>query len=559
MFPGTGIVASGVVAVTRDEALAKGRAAHEANAWVAARNQLSHADGQEPLGPPDLELLAEATFLAGEEQEAIAAWTRAHRAWLAEGRAARAVRPAFWITLTLELRGDESQAGGWLARAERLVEEAGGECVEAGYLRFLVGMGQLLEGDPASASVTLQEATGVGRRFVDPDLLAFALMGSGQSLIWLGHNADGLALLDEAMVSVTAGEVSPIAAGLVYCALIEACHDSFDVRRAREWTRALTDWCAAQPDLVPYRGNCLVHRAEVLLLRGQWDDAGTEAAHAQEHLAGAYGAADAHYQRAEVHRLRGESEEAEVAYRQASDLGRSPQPGLSLLRLAQGQVDAAAAAVRRILAETTERVLRARLLGAAVEILLAAGDVRAARQAADELSGLAAAFDAPLLHAAAASAAGAVLLAEDNPRAACETLRRATDGWRALDVPYEVARARMLLGTACARLGDADGAALEHDAGRRALAALGAEPALRQFEAVSARADQVPGGAAGPLTTRELEILALVATGRTNRAIAADLVISEKTVARHIANIFTKLGLTSRSGATAYAYEHGLL
>ncbi|MFP5317303.1 MAG: response regulator transcription factor [Acidimicrobiia bacterium] len=229
------------------------------------------------------------------------------------------------------------------------------------------------------------------------------------------------------------------------------------------------------------------------------------------------------------------------------------------MRLAQGQVDAAAAAVRRILAETTERVLRARLLGAAVDILLAAGDVREARSAADELSGLAAAFDAPLLHAAAASAAGAVLLAEDNPRAACETLRRATDGWRALDVPYEVARSRVLLGTACARLGDADGAALEHDAARRALAALGAEPALRQLDGAALPTERAPGGASGPLTARELEVLGLLATGRTNRAIAAELVISEKTVARHIANIFTKLGLTSRSGATAYAYEHGLL
>ncbi|MFP5317302.1 MAG: hypothetical protein ACLGI2_03295 [Acidimicrobiia bacterium] len=233
--------------MTRDEALAKGRAAHGANAWSAARSHLAHADGQEPLGPPDLELLAEAAFLAGHEQEAIAAWTRAHRAWLAEGLTARAVRPAFWITLTLELRGDEAQAGGWLARAERLVDEAGSDCVEAGYLLFLVGMGQLLGGDPSSASASLQQATNLGRRFDDPDLLAFALMGSGQSLIWLGQSADGLALLDEAMVSVTAGEVSPIAAGLVYCALIEACHDSFDVRRAREWTRALTDWCAAQP------------------------------------------------------------------------------------------------------------------------------------------------------------------------------------------------------------------------------------------------------------------------------------------------------------------------
>jgi len=544
---------------SREEALGRGRVAYAAKSWSAAWAQLSGADGLGPLGPADLEILAEAAFLVGKEDEAVATWIRAHQAWLAVGESTRAVRPAFWVALTLELRGDQAQAGGWLGRAQRLVQETESDCVEAGYLLFFAGMGELEEGDVLAASETLRRAADIGRRFADPDLLAFARMGSGQSLVWLGRSNEGLALLDEAMVSVTASEVSSIAAGLVYCALIEACHDLFDLERAAEWTQALTDWCDAQPDLVPYRGNCQVHRAEVLLLRGRWDDACGEATQAQERLAGVPAAADAHYQCAEVHRLRGETVEAEAAYRQASDLGRSPQPGLCLLRLAQGQVDTAVAGIRRLLEETTERVLRARMLDAAVEVLLAAGDVAAARSAADELSGHAAAFKAPFLHATAAYASGSVLLAERNPNGACETLRRAADAWRALDVPYEHARSRMLLGVACAQVGDVDGAALEWDGARRSLVALGASPTLRLLEELSGPPDTRPFAGTGPLSPRQVEVLRLSATGRTNRAIAGALVISEKTVARHVANIFTKLGLTSRSGATAYAYQHGLV
>ncbi|HUR17658.1 MAG TPA: LuxR C-terminal-related transcriptional regulator [Acidimicrobiales bacterium] len=547
---------------TREQALEAGRAAHSAKAWAGAVDHLRAAEAGADLEAADLELLAEATYLIGREDEAVALWIRAHKAWLAAGAGAgvRAVRPAFWVTLVLELRGDQAQAGGWMARTQRLVEEAGGDCVEEGYLLFFMGMGQLEEGDVLGASATLARAAELGTRFADADLMAFARMGSGQSLVWLGQQAQGLSLLDEAMVAVTAGEVSDIAAGIVYCALIEACHDAFDLRRATEWTEALATWCASQPDLVPYRGNCQVHRAEILLLRGRWDDAGGEADQAGQRLAGGPSAANAHYQRGEVHRLRGESELAEAAYRQASELGRVPQPGLALLRLAQGQVEAAAASMRRLLGESDERVVRARLLGAAVDILLAAGDVASARAAADELSGHAAAFGSPLLHANAGYAAGAVLLAEDNPRGACETLRRAADAWRSLEVPFEMARTRSLLGVACSQLGDTDAAALEHGAARRTLTQLGARPALRLLdELAAAQVQRSEAPSAGPLTAREVEVLLLLATGRTNKAVAAELVISQKTVARHVANIFTKLGLSSRSAATAYAYEHGLV
>ena len=544
--------------MTGDESLAGASEARATEGWAASFDRLAAADATTPLGAAGLEAMAEAAYLTGREDEAVATWIRAHQRWLAAGDGPRAARPAFWLSLALVMRGDEAQAGGWLARGQRLVQEAGGGCVEEGYLLFMAGMWHFDEGDLPAAAADLGQAADIGARFADPDLLALARMGSGQARLWLGQTAQGLAALDEAMVAVTAGEVSPIAAGIVYCALIEACHDIFDLRRAGEWTEALTQWCASQPDLVPYRGNCQVHRAEMLLLRGRWDDAQTEAEQAQERLHDVPSAGNAHYQRGEVHRLRGEAAEAERAFRVASDLGKVPQPGLALLRLAQGQAQAAAASVGRLLDETTERVLRARLLGAAVEIRLAVGDIGAARAAADELSGIAAAFDAPLLFAQAWYAAGAVLLAEDNPRGACETLRRAADAWRALDVPYELARTQSLLGIACSRLGDGDGAALELDCARRSFTALGALPALRHLDRLAGAGRRKPNDTGG-LTAREVEVLALLASGRTNRAIAADLVISEKTVARHVANIFVKLGLTSRSGATAYAYEHDLV
>lgn len=314
----------------RDEAILEGRAAHRSMAWGAAAGHLAQADAAGALEPADLQLLAEATYLVGRESDAIRLWTRAHRAFLAAGTKSSAARCAFWIGLLLELRGDQAQAGGWIARAERLAGEAG-DCVEIGYVKFYAGMGRLETGDVVGADETLSEAAVIAERFGDDDLVAFTRMASGQTAMWLGSQAEGLALLDEAMVSVTAGEVSAVAAGIVYCALIIACHYVFDLRRASEWTEALSNWCAAQPDLVPYRGNCQVHRAEVLVLRGRWDAAATEADQAQRNLDGTPSAADAHYQRGEVHRLRGELAEAEAAFRQTADLGKSPQQPETLM------------------------------------------------------------------------------------------------------------------------------------------------------------------------------------------------------------------------------------
>ena len=426
-------------------------------------------------------------------------------------------------------------------------------------MRFPGALQTFDAGDTAGALAAFEEIAAIAQRFGDVDLLVLSWLGRGHALIRLGNLAEGLALLDEVMVAVTTGEVTPMLTGLCYCAVIGISHEIYDLRRAQEWTDALSRMCAAQPDLVPYRGECLVHRAEIMQLHGAWTEAIGEVQLACARLTDPPDqpeAGPAFYQRAELHRLRGEFQQAEDAYRQANQYGSSPQPGLALLRLAQGQVDAAASAIRRVVHEERDRLLRSRSLAAYVEIMLAAGDTASARAGADDLAAISQELDAPLLRAIASQANGAVRLAEDDVQGAMDDLRHAWSIWQALKIPYEAARTRVLIGQCCRAMDDEDSAQMEFDAARRLFWQLDAKPDLRRVEAIARRR---PTGPASGLTAREVDVLRLVAAGKTNRAIAAELFLSEKTVARHISNIFTKLSLSSRAAATAYAFEHGLV
>jgi DNA-binding NarL/FixJ family response regulator len=541
------------------DALAQGRESYEQQRWSGAFAHLSSADRCAPLEPEDLERLATAAYLVGRDADCADIWARAHQAFLSRGEVERAVRCAFWLAFGLLHRGEHARGGGWIARAQRLLDEGQHDCVEQGYLLLPLALRCVFGGDPARGYALFCQAAEIAEHFADPDLTALTLHSRGRVLLRMGELDEGVILLDEAMVAVETGEVSPMVAGDVYCSVIEGCLEIFDLRRAQEWTAALTHWCESQPDLVPYRGQCLVRRAEILQLRGFWPDALEEAQQACERLArppGEPAAGAAFYQRAELHRLRGEFAEAEEAYRQGSQWGRGPQPGLAQLRLAQGQIDAAEAAIRRALDEAQERRIRSRLLLAYVEIMLAVDDLPAARAAAAELAEIAGDLDAPLLHAVAAQAQGAILLAEGDARAALAALRQAWTTWQELDAPYEAARARVLIGLACRELGDKDTAAMELDAARCVFQQLGAAPDLARVEELTRTAAP---RAAGGLTAREVQVLRLVAAGKTNRAIATELFISEKTVARHVSNIFLKLGLSTRAAATAYAYEHDLV
>jgi DNA-binding CsgD family transcriptional regulator len=542
------------------QALEEGRAAFERGAWSEAYARLAALDGRTPLDPGDLDRLATAAYLVGEDAASDQARTRAHAGFLERGDAVRAARSAFWLVFALSDRpGQQAQAAGWLARAQRLLDDVKEPCVERGWLLCASARQRAAEGDVASAHARFAEAAQIAARFGNRDLLALARHGEGRALLMMNQATAGLTLLDEVMVAVAGGEIAPMVAGVVYCSVISACHSLFDLRRAQEWTAALQGWCASHPDLVPFRGYCLVRRSELMQLHGAWQDAISEAqracgrlAHTPRAEAGA-----AWYQLAELHRLRGEFNQAEEAYRLASQAGCKPQPGLALLRLSQGQTEAAEAAIRLALKEARDRRARVLLLGAGVEILLVRDDVAGARAASDELAQLAGQLAAPFLRALSAQASGAVALAEGRALDALELLRAAGTAWQELDAPYELARARVLIGLACRQLGDHEGGQLELDAAHDAFETLGAAPAIARVTALTAAttATTISTG----LTGRELEVLRLIATGDTNRAIAERLGISEKTVARHVSNIFLKLDLSSRTAAAAFAYEHKLL
>jgi DNA-binding CsgD family transcriptional regulator/tetratricopeptide (TPR) repeat protein len=534
------------------------RAAFDRRAWSEAAERLRTADAVAALGTADLERLAAAHHMLGQPDDAARAWERAHLAALHASEITRAVRNAFELVQLFAQRGDWSQAGGWLGRTTRLLEQTPEDAVERNLPLVAAALRARGEGDYETALGIFERLAALAQQRDDPELKAMSCLGLGQALVDVGQIERGLGLLDEALVAVTAGEVSPMNAGIVYCGSIESFQQAFDLRRAQEWTAALDRWFETQPDAVPYRGRCLVFRAEILQFHGRWTDAVAEVGRAHDWLSRpppdpAVG--EAYYHRGELHRLRGELAEAEADYREGSRWGRRPDPGLALLRLAQGERAAAAATIRRALDEA-DQTQRPRLFEAAALVELANDQVDGARAAATALSDLVAAGPPmPLLEAIATRTEGLVRLAAGDIRGALSVLRRASTQWRALDAPYEVAVVRRAIGQACLALGDADAAALEFEAAREVFFELGATPDVAAVDALIGTPPPTPGG----LSPREVEVLGHLARGGSNREIATVLGISERTVDRHVSNIYTKLDVSSRAAATAFAYEHDLI
>ena len=550
----------------RSRLLLRGRGCYDRGDWNDAFEALQAADENGGLQPEDLHRLAWSAGLTARDEEMLATQERVYHAWLAVGEQLPAARAAFWLGFRLQVRGEASRASGWLGRSQRLVELHGQDCVEQGYLLLPAAQRLLSSGDFIKAHDCAAQAARIGEHFDEADLIAFARNVEARAMLGGGRVERGLALMDEVMVAATAGELSPVVTGIVYCSAIASCQRVFALSRVREWTAALATWCDAHPQLGMFTGHCLVHRAEVLQLNGSWGEAATEARRAVERCVRSVerdAAGHAHYQQAEIHRLRGDFALAAAAYHEASRAGFEPLPGLALLRLTEGDHDAAAGASRRALAATVERLARTRLLPAHVEIMLAVGDLDEARSASRELEETAATVNEEVLEAIAAHACGSVCLAAGDPQAALEPARRAFWIWQRLGAPYLAARLRVLVARACAALGDSEGALLELQCANEVFELLGATPdaALVKGLTDSLAAGSGPDSAdaAYGLTGRELQVMRLVATGRTNKAIARELSLSEKTIDRHVSNIFVKLNVASRAAATAFAYEHRLI
>ncbi|MEU4064017.1 LuxR C-terminal-related transcriptional regulator [Streptomyces wedmorensis] len=581
----TATAADGTTTAGAADAVERAREAAGRESWAEVY-ALLHAHDRHPsraLTADDLSMLADAAWWSGHVDESVTARLRAHAAFLAAGDHRGAGLASWWLHFEYRGLGRPAAASGWLHRARHHLADLP-PCPEQCFLAWTDAEEAEQHGDRAAALAAAHRMTRLALRSGSPDLLALSRQAEAAVLLADGRRAQALALLDDAMCAVSAGELTGMFTGWLYCLALTQCMEAADLGRAVEWTNAAMEWCAppwsgrsttdaaagpaAPPAPLPmtvpsgenpFRGVCRAHRVEVLDLLGAWEPAEAEARLACREVPvdRLESAAAAYYAAGDVQRRQGRLDTAAVSYAHAHELGRIPQPGLALLRLAQGRADAAVAGVELALACQSDPrhdlLGRARLLAARTEVALAVRDVAGATEAAADLDALAA--DVPLLRAMADTAAGAVALASQG--AALPPLRRALAGWLELRVPYEAAQVRMLLAAACRAAGDEEAARLELGAARAVFERLGAVPDARRAAALlsGGKRRRLPGG----LTAREAEVLRLVAVGGTNRDIAHALVISEHTVGRHLNNIFAKLGVGSRAAATAYAYAHDLV
>jgi len=532
--------------------LGQARELHAQSLWAEAYRHFSAA-GAEGLGAEDLERYAEAAQILGRGGEAIQLLRRAFDTRVDAGEVDRAITAAFWLWQALIINAEFARASGWAAQVRRSLPD-----VDSGWLLITEAYFLIAAADYDQAAQLLAHAADAGSRQRDTDLVAFATTVWGRALIKAGRLREGLSRLDEAMLPVVERDTSPRATSMLYCSAIATCHEAREFGRAREWTHALGAWLDTLPRLGgAYFGNCRIYRAHLMCLCGSWREALEEVAFVCDDLGGNYGqlvASHAFYQLGEIHRLLG-NPEAEASYRRAGELGGPTQPGLSLLRLAQGEADKAVLGIRRAFAETEGQLERLDLLSTGVTVMLVAGDINAAREAVAELAGIAAVYRAPGVQAELAAARGAVALSEDDPARALPLLRSAARTWREIDAPHAVATVSVLIGLACRAIGDDDGAQVEFESAKSTFARLGARPDLRRVEELLRPAAAGPRG----LSARELEVLRLVAAGRTNHAIAIELFVSERTVHRHLSNIFDKLGVHSRTAAASYAIQHRIV
>jgi DNA-binding CsgD family transcriptional regulator/predicted negative regulator of RcsB-dependent stress response len=537
-----------------------GAALAQAGEWEAAFAGMSEADRTGAfLDGDSLRSFALASYMTGREELFLELMGRAFDAYTDAGLPRDAARTAFWIGLTLLFRGEHGRGGGWLARAGHLVEEVGQDCAEAGYLLLPKVEMSFGAGDNQTAVDVAQQALAIGERHHDEDLAAMARHLVGRARLALGDVDGGLSALDETMVATTEGRLSPIVTGLIYCSVIEACQRYQIVRRASEWTEALSTWCSSQPELVAFTGRCLIHRSEILLFDGRWPEAEAEATAAIRRLGespSAHHAGPAHYQQGELYRLRGAYQAADRCFRAASALGYNPQPGLALMRLRRGAGPSAAASIRRALAAADTPTKRMRLLGAAFEIALEQGHLDEARTCSDEMEALADKYPSDGVCASLAEMRGDLAARDDDPERAVNWYTQAAERWRDLECPYRLARVRLRSARICEDLGDTEGALDEARAARDALASLGAEPERQDAEAFIRSRTQSRDAI---FTRRQTEVLGLVAKGLTNREIAKRLGLSERTVDRHVSDILTRIDAPSRAAAAAYAVGHGLI